>query len=304
MGNFHTPVLLREAIDFLRVKPGEKYIDATLGGGGHTEEILRRKGKVLGIDYDPEAIEYVKNKVKSPPFVKTTEGRQESKVKSSLTLVWGNFKDLKNIALSNNFDKVAGIIFDLGVSTHQLLTPSRGFSFNSDAVLDMRMDPQLKVTAADLINGLGKGELYELFSKLGEEHNALAVVQAIVGARALAPIKTCNELAQIVLRVNPRRGHFDRTHPATRIFQALRIAVNDELNNLKEALPQAVELLAPGGRLIAISFHSLEDRIVKKFFKEEKNLTILTKHPLRPSKQEIRDNPRSRAAKMRAAERV
>lgn len=292
MENFHTPVLLREAIDFLRVKPGGKYIDATLGGGGHTEEILRRKGEVLGIDYDPEAIEHVKFKI------------QNSKFKVNLTLVRGNFRDLKKIALSNNFDKVSGIIFDLGVSTHQLLTPSRGFSFNTDAVLDMRMDPQLKVTAADLINGLGKGELYELFSKLGEEHNALAIAQAIVRTRALAPIKTCNELAQIVLRVRPRRGHFDHTHPATRIFQALRIAVNDELNNLKEALPQAVELLAPEGRLVVVSFHSLEDRIVKEFFKEEKNLAILTKHPLRPSKQEIRDNPRSRAAKMRVAERI
>ena len=292
MENFHTPVLLKEAIDYLNVETGAKYIDATLGGGGHTEEILRRGGKVLGIDCDPEAIEYAGLRV------------QDSGFRENLRLARGNFKDLKSIALSESFDKVSGIIFDLGVSTHQLLTPSRGFSFNTETPLNMRMDPQLAVTAADLINGLGKGELYELFFKLGEEHNARAVAQAIVRARALAPIKTCDELAQIIIQARPKRGSFDRTHPATRIFQALRIAVNDELNNLREALPQAVELLRPKGRLVVISFHSLEDRIVKEFFRQEARFLILTKHPIKPSLEEKRRNPRSRSAKMRVAEKI
>src|SRR3990170_7021971 len=157
MENFHTPVLLKEVNENLKVKPGKKYIDATLGGGGHTEAILKQGGKVLGIDCDPEAIEYTGSRVQGIGF------------RDNLILVRGNFKDLETIALSNNFSKVAGIIFDLGVSSHQLLAPERGFSFTSDAPLDMRMDPDLSVTAADLINGFKKGELYELFTKLGEE---------------------------------------------------------------------------------------------------------------------------------------
>jgi len=167
------------------------------------------------------------------------------------------------------------------------------------------MDPDLKVTAADLVNGLNEGELYELFKKYSEEYHSRAIARAIIRARAIKPIKTCNELAEIVVGARGRRGRFDRTHPATRVFQALRIAVNDELNNLRQALPQAVELLEKKGRLVVLSFHSLEDRIVKNFFKnkaEEGILRILTKKPIRPDKEEIKANPRSRSAKLRIAE--
>lgn len=296
VGKFHIPVLLAKAIEGLAVVQGKKYIDATVGGGGHTEEILKRGGVVLGIDCDPEAIEYVRRKWKM----------EDGKWKGRLTSVRGNFAHLKEIAENQEFTKVAGILFDLGVSSHQLETGYRGFSFNTDAALDMRMDPNLHVTAADLINGLNEGELDELFSKLAEEHHSRTIARAIVRARALKPIRTCNQLAEIVVKARGGRGKFDRTHPATRIFQALRIAVNDELNNLRQALPAAVELLEKGGRLVILSFHSLEDRIVKNFFKESQEkgiLQILTKKPIRPDEKEIRANPRSRSAKLRIAEK-
>lgn len=294
---FHVPVLLKGAIEGLNVRQGGKYIDATIGGGGHSLEILKRGGKVLGIDVDPEAIRYVEESIKY----------QVAGIKSNLTLVRGNFVHLKEISKDHGFTKVAGILFDLGVSSHQLETDYRGFSFNTEAALDMRMDPNLQVTAADLINGLNEGELYELFSKLGEEYHSRAIARAIVRARAIKPIKTCNELAGIVVKARGGRGRFDRTHPATRVFQALRIAVNDELNNLRKALPQALELLEKEGRLVILSFHSLEDRIVKNFFKEQQTegvLGILTKKPIRPRQEEIRINPRSRSTKMRIAEKL
>lgn len=293
--DYHIPVLLKETINGLAIKKGEKYIDATVGGGGHTREILKRGGIVLGIDTDPEALEYIEENFKF----------QISNFK--LKLAHGNFAHLEEIALKNGFAQVAGILFDLGVSSHQLETEDRGFSFNTNAALDMRMDPNLQVTAADLVNGLNEGELYELFNKYGEEHHSRAIAHAIIRARAIRQIRTCNELAEIVVKARGGRGRFDRTHPATRVFQALRIAVNDELNNLKEALPQAVGLLEKGGRLVVLSFHSLEDRIVKFFFKEKAKkeiLRILTKKPIRPNEEEIRANPRSRSAKLRIAEKL
>lgn len=268
----------------MKVKQGEKYIDATVGGGGHAVEILKRGGKVLGLDVDPEAIEQVKRIL-------------------NIILVRGNFAHLQEIAQECGFDCVAGILFDLGVSSHQLLTTERGFSFTSDAPLDMRMDPDLEVTAADLVNGLRKEELYELFYKLGEERFAWTIARAIVRARSLRSIKTCKELAGVIVGAKSNQKRFERIHPATRCFQALRIAVNDELNNLKAVLPQAVNLLKPGGRLVVISFHSLEDRIVKNFFKERADLQTLTKKPIRPSSAEVEINPRSRSAKMRVGEK-
>lgn len=291
-GKFHTSVLLKEAIDGLEIEPGEKYIDCTLGGGGHAEEILKRGGIVLGIDCDEEAIDYVGKNLTNLP-----NG-------TNLKLAKGNFKDLEEIAVKNGFEKVSGILFDLGVSTHQLLTTERGFSFQSDSLLDMRMDQELAVKAADLVNGLNEGELYELFIKLGEEHHAWAIARALVCERALKSIKTGRELAQIVGGVRGLRNLRGKLHPATKVFQALRIAVNDELNNLKEALPQAWELLEKKGRLVVISFHSLEDRIVKNFFKEQEQkgkLEILTKKPIAPSSEEIMGNQKSRSAKMRVA---
>jgi len=290
---FHKPVLLKEAIEFLNVRAGEKYIDATVGGGGHSAAILKAQGEVLGIDCDPEAIKSAREYLSS------------ACPNTSWQLARGNFKDLKDIAIAYGFTPVAGILFDLGVSSYQLETAERGFSFNLEGPLDMRMDPALKVTAADLVNGLTQTELGELFFKFGEERYARRIARAICRERQLKPITTCDELARIILRVR-RRGRFDRTHPATRCFQALRIAVNDELNNLKAALPQALKMLKPAGRLVVISFHSLEDRIVKNFLKlaaGEGKLEILTKKPIRPTAEEIKTNPRSRSAKLRAGEK-
>ena len=303
---FHQPVLLKEAIEFLKVKRGEKYIDATVGGGGHTVEILKRGGRVLGLDVDPEAIGATKEKIRGLDKWTSRKSGNSLIFQSSahlLILHKGNFAHLREIALKLGFDEVAGILFDLGVSARQLLTPERGFSFTSDAPLDMRMDPDLAVTAADLVNGLGRKELYELFSKLGEEHHAWRIARAIVSARSLKPIKTCAELARIIMEAVPRRRRSSRINPATRCFQALRIAVNDELNNLNLALPQAIDLLKPGGRLVVVSFHSLEDRIVKNFLKEREGLKILTKKPIRPTETEVKRNPRSRSAKMRVGEK-
>lgn len=290
----HIPVLLKEVIKFLAVKPNKLYIDTTVGGGGHSEAIIKKRGRVLGIDMDPKALEMARKRLASacPP--------------GAFALAHGNFANLAEIAKKEGFKPVSGILFDLGISTYQLEDPSRGFSFGAEAPLDMRMDPNLKVTAKDLINVLNEGELYELFTKLGEEHYSRPIARAICRARRIKPIETCNQLVQIILRARPKRGQYDRTHPATRVFQALRIAVNDELNNLKEALPQAVDLLEPGGRLVVLSFHSLEDRIVKNFFKEgsEKGtLKILTKKPIRPTREEVEKNPRARSGKLRAAEK-
>lgn len=291
---FHKPVLLKEVIDFLQVKTGKKYIDATVGGGGHSKAILEKGGKVLGIDCDPEAIKAAGEYLSS------------ACPNTSWQLARGNFSKLEEIATAYGFERAAGILFDLGVSSFQLQTARRGFSFNLEGPLDMRMDPDLKVTAADLINGLNRGELNELFSKLGEEHYSRRIAEAICRARELAPITSNDRLANIIFEAVPWRARKGRLHPATRCFQALRIAVNDEFNNLKKALPQALELLKPKGRLIIISFHSGEDRIVKQFFKksaQEGNIKILTKKPVQPTVEEISENPRSRSAKLRAGEK-
>lgn len=297
MVKFHEPVLLEKVIDYLRVEKGKKYIDATVGGGGHTEAILKLGGKILAIDCDPEAIKAARRYLASacPP------GKHYS-----WRLVSGNFEDLYQIVKREEFLDVSGILFDLGISSYQLEKGKRGFSFSQEGPLDMRMDPKLKVTAADLINGLNKGELNELFKKFGQEHYSRRFAEAICRARSLKPIKTTGELVDIINQVLPTKGRKSKLHPATRVFLALRIAVNDELNNLKKALPQAVDLLKPKGRLVIISFHSGEDRIVKQFFldaKEHEKLQIITKKPTRPTIEEIRKNPRSRSAKLRVAEK-
>ena len=278
--DFHTPVLLQETIDALGVKPRKKYIDATLGGGGHTFEILKSGGEVLGIDADSDAIEHVREK------------SQRSKVKGQkLLLVQGNFRDVGEIAKAKGFGKVAGILFDLGVSLHQLKTGERGFSFQKDGPLDMRMSKE-GATAADLVNGLYENELIYVFEKYGEETMARSIARAISLAREVKKIETTGELARIIEGVKPRHG---KINPATQVFQALRIAVNDEMHSLEEALPLAVELLEDGGRLVVISFHSLEDRIVKNFFKGHE----AEKGPIQASSEELERNPRARSAKMR-----
>ncbi|MCL6096477.1 MAG: 16S rRNA (cytosine(1402)-N(4))-methyltransferase RsmH [Patescibacteria group bacterium] len=297
MSNFHTSVLLKEAIDLLQVKKGEKYIDATLGGAGHALQIIKRGGLVLGIDCDEEALEHV-------------EKSQKSKVKSQkLILAKGNFRNLEEIARSNNFNKVAGIIFDLGVSSFQIENGKRGFSFLKDGPLDMRMDKSLGVKASDLINSLPKGELYEIFTKLGEEHRARAISDGIVSTRRIAPIKTTGDLSSVIQKVLGIKGEitdFTKANISKRVFQALRIAVNDELENLRVALPKSLELLESGGRVEVISFHSLEDRIVKRSFMEFEKTNmgrIIIKKPIVSSKEELEKNPRARSAKLRVFER-
>jgi len=298
MNDFHKPVLLQEVIDFLRVKRGSKYIDATLGGGGHSKKILEQGGIVLGIDQDEDAIQFVKKNFKFEIL------------NFKLVLVKGNFKNIDEIAHLKGFDKVSGILFDLGVSSFQLENPQRGFSYQKEGPLDMRMDKKLKVQAADLLNILTKGELNELFFKLGEENNARIISDGIVRARGIKPIRTTEDLVSVIQESLGKKGRtsaFDRSKVAKRIFQALRIAVNDELNNLKEALPGAYTLLDRRGRLVVISFHSLEDRIVKNTFKEfeSKNMgKIITKKPIVPSFLEIEKNSRSKSAKLRAFEKI
>ena len=291
MGEYHISVLLQEAVDALGVQVGKNYIDGTLGGGGHTGEILRRGGRVLGVDFDEDALEYVR--------------KQLTINNSQLTLARGNFKDIDALAKENGFENVVGILLDIGVSSHHFDTAERGFSFQKEGPLDMRMDQTLNVKAADLINILTKGEMYELFTKLGEEWGSRPIIESIISARQIKPIETTGELAQIISKVAPRSK--SESNPATRIFQALRIAVNDELNSLREVLPKAVALLAPGGRLAVISFHSLEDRIVKHAFKdfESEGLgKIITKKPIIPTEQEVVHNKRARSAKLRVFEKL
>lgn len=301
--DYHLPALLKETIDFLKVKPEGKYIDATLGGGGHSQEIVGNGGKLLAIDTDPEAVEYAKKRLDEIVCRLTKEGK---KVFTPI-IVLANFSRIDEVASKEGFFQVDGILFDLGVSSHQLESDWRGFSFNQGGILDMRMNPDLAVTAKDLVNGLNQGELEQLFSRLGEEKLAKKYAKAICETRKNKQITTCDELAGIILANSPPRGRFDRTHPATRVFQALRIAVNDELNSIKEALPKAVNLLKSGGRIAVLSFHSLEDRIAKEFFNEqsEKNIIkIITDKPIEPSLEESQKNPRARSAKLRVAEKI
>ncbi|QQG40447.1 MAG: 16S rRNA (cytosine(1402)-N(4))-methyltransferase RsmH [Candidatus Levyibacteriota bacterium] len=294
METYHIPVLLQEVISYLNPHNGKKYIDATLGGGGHTGEILRRGGIVLGIDIDQDAIKYVQENLKNL---------------KQLTLARGNFRNIGEIARLHGFNRVSGILFDLGVSSHQFDTAERGFSFQKDAPLDMRMDSlgaSGQVRASDLVNALTKGELYELFRKLGEERCAWAISESIVCARKIKPIETTKELADIVVKAMPRKI-FSGIHPATKAFQALRMAVNDELGNITAALPQAFDLLEKNGRLLVISFHSLEDRIVKNIFldlKKKSQGIIFTKKPIAPIEKEILANKRSRSAKLRVIEKL
>lgn len=306
MDTFHTPVLLQEVIEGLDIRPGKKYIDATLGGGGHGLEIVKQGGIVLGIDVDKEAIEHVK-KILSDKDIRILSEKKDQAHNilisqyPNITLVKGNFEDIGVIARITGFSRVSGILFDLGVSLYQLKAGERGFSFQTDGPLDMRMDPSEGGAAAtDLVNGLYEHELVALFKKYGEEHNARPIARAICRAREVKKIETTSELAKIVATTKRGRG---KIHPATQVFQALRIAVNDELESLEQALPQAVELLEEGGRIAAISFHSLEDRIVKQFFKKRTEIEVITKKPIIPSDGEVRQNPRARSAKLRIYEK-
>ncbi len=289
MDSYHTSVLLHETIEYLDIKPGRRYIDATLGGGGHTGEILKRGGEVLGIDVDQDALDHVK----------------ELRINGKLTLAKGNFRDIDRIAQENGFIEVDGILFDLGISSHHVDEASRGFSFQKEGPLDMRMDQDLQVKASDLINILTKGELYELFTKLGEERFAQTIIRSIIRARRIKPIRTTTELSEIISKAVPFSQ--PKVNPATRVFQALRIAVNDELNTIKEALPKALPLLGDQGKIAVIAFHSLEDRIIKIQFREWEEEGIgksVTKKPIIPSEEEIAKNNRSRSSKLRVFKKL
>ncbi len=297
-GVFHCPVMLGEVLEYLGVQPGRKYIDATVGGGGHSAAILEKGGEVLGVDADPEAVEHARKRLAAKSQVPNPK----------FQIVRGNFREIDEIAREHGFGEVWGVLYDLGMSSFQLEHSGRGFSFKRGESLDMRMDPSLKVKAADLINALSVKELTALFRRYGEEPRARAIARGIVAARAVRPITTSRQLAELIVDITKVGGTRSRIHPATRVFQALRIAVNDELNSLRQSLSRAASLLVPGGRMVVISFHSLEDRIVKDFGRtaEGKRLSVKTMFakPIRPSEKEIQSNPRSRSARLRVFEKI
>lgn len=287
----HLPVLLDEVLGLLDPKPGEDFIDCTIGGGGHAREILDRtepNGRLLGIDLSGEAIQRLKKEFAS--------------YGNRLILTQGNFRNLKTIAYAHKFLKPAGILMDLGISSEEFANAKLGLSFQIPGPLDMRLGGE-GITAAEIVNSWREAELARLIRHFGEERYIIQIARAILDARKKKRILGTIELADIIRAAVPKNYEHGRIHPATRTFQALRIAVNNELENLEVALPQAVELLESGGRLAVISFHSLEDRIVKRFFREEagRTLRILTKRPVQAGEEEVLRNPRARSAKLRAA---
>jgi 16S rRNA (cytosine1402-N4)-methyltransferase len=302
----HTPVMIPEIIQALKAHPGGRYIDGTLGEGGHSKSILNAiepGGQVLGLDADAEAITVA------------TERLMEHG--DAFLAINANFRDIRATALRYEFVPVHGVLFDLGVSSLQLDRESRGFSFRRSDPLDMRFSFEQQLTAADIVNQYAESELADLIFHLGEDRAARRIAKAIVHNR---PVNTSLELAELIEKVSPRRGK--RMHPATRTFQAIRIAVNDELSALETALEQAVSLLGQGGRLAVISYHSLEDRIVKNFIRKQASdcicppgtpickcnhlatLKMVSRRPLIPTESEIETNRRARSAKLRVAERI
>lgn len=302
----HTPVMLHELVSALAVAPGGLYVDCTVGAGGHAEAVLEAAapgGRLLGMDVDPRAIGIAE--------------RRLQRFAGDCLLVNDNFGNLKAVCSANGFIKVNGVYFDLGVSSMQLDEPSRGFSFQRDEPLDMRFSERQSVTAADIVNTYPVEELARVIWAYGEERKSRIVARRIAEAR---PVKTTGHLAKIVERA--LRAGRQRVHPATRVFQAIRICVNDELRTLESALRQTLEVLGKGGRLAVISFHSLEDRIVKNWMRQEASSTVynpdmplasttrvptlrlITRAVLTPAREEITRNPRSRSAKLRVAERL
>ncbi|WP_287929300.1 16S rRNA (cytosine(1402)-N(4))-methyltransferase RsmH [Thermus sp.] len=277
----HIPVLYEEVLNLLQVRPGQVYVDATLGGAGHTKGILERGGLVIGLDQDPEAV-----------------ARARALGLPGLRVFQQNFRHLKEVLQEAGVSQVAGILADLGVSSFHLEDPKRGFSYQREGPLDMRMGEE-GPTAYEVVNTLPLEDLRRILRDLGEEKQAHRIAKAIVERRRKAPIRTTLELAEVVRQAV---GFRKAGHPARKTFQAIRMYVNNELGALEEFLRQAEEVLAPGGRLLVITFHSLEDRVVKRFLKES-SLKVLTKKPITPSPEEVAKNPRSRSAKLRAAEK-
>jgi 16S rRNA (cytosine1402-N4)-methyltransferase len=305
----HKTVLLKEAIELLDPAPGKLYIDATAGGGGHSLEIARRiapTGRLIMLDQDPDAIKAATKRVEE--------------YKDIITIVRTNYHRIPEVLEELDIPAIdGGILFDLGVSMHQLTSAERGFSFMHDAPLDMRMNPDDPITAYDIVNTWSEGELKRIFSEYGEERYSGRLAKKIVMTRRTCHIKTTVELAELVLKTVPRGGQ--KIHPATRVFQALRIAVNKELELLEKTLNKVVHLLSKGARIVVISFHSLEDGLVKNIFRKFASrcvcppqkmicdcppplLKIITKKPIVPTNEEVKENPSARSAKLRAAEGI
>jgi 16S rRNA (cytosine1402-N4)-methyltransferase len=309
-GTEHIPVMQKEVLELLLCKPGGVYVDATVGLGGHSQGILERiqpGGLLVGIDRDKETLERAQARL--------------AHVSGGFRLLHDNYKNLPLILNNLAAKPVDGILLDLGVSSYQLLSPERGFSFQSDAMLDMRMDRTQQWTAADLVNSMSESELADIIYRYGEERLSRRIAAAIVQERSKAPITRCVQLAEIISRVYKVRGH-QNIHPATRTFQALRIAVNEELEGLEEFLLEAFGFLKPGGRIVSIAFHSLEDRIVKKAFRRLAGQCVcdapselcrcprqivarlLASRPMTPTPEELAVNPRARSARLRSLERI
>lgn len=307
----HVSVLLKECIEGLHIKPQGIYVDGTLGGAGHSSAILEKlgpEGLLIGIDQDPAAIANAAEKLRD----KTGQFRA---VKS-------NFSQLKNVLTQLDIQSIDGALFDLGVSSYQLDTPERGFSYMHDAELDMRMGPDQPNSAKDLVNELPEQELAQIIRKYGEDRWAKRIAAFIVAERKKQPITTTGQLVDIIKAAVPAGARREGPHPAKRTFQALRIAVNNELDILEQTIKDTVEALKPGGRVCVITFHSLEDRIIKETFKELANpctcppafpvcacgrkpqIKIITNKPIEPSAEEVESNPRSRSAKLRIAEKL
>ncbi|MDP3982376.1 MAG: 16S rRNA (cytosine(1402)-N(4))-methyltransferase RsmH [bacterium] len=289
----HIPVLLQEVLALLDPKENQHVIDCTAGEGGHALAILEKtapKGKVLAIDWDTESIAKLKKKIASVP-----------QAKNRVVFVNDSYASLANIVEKEKFGPVHGILLDLGFSSFHLDESARGFAFRKEEPLDMRYNPHNPMTAAKLLNYQSRGDLEWIFKKYGEERYARRIVEEIVTTRAKTPIEKTTQLVEIIERSTPATYRKQRLHAATRVFQALRIAVNNELENLEAVLPQARDILEPGGRLAVISFHSLEDRIVKHFFKNDLILTPQTKRPVMATQEEVDSNPKSRSAKLRVA---
>jgi 16S rRNA (cytosine1402-N4)-methyltransferase len=289
----HVPVLVEEVMTFLRCEPGRTYVDATLGGGGHASEILKRSspdGALIGMEWDEDALSEARHMLM--PFGDRVKILRE------------NFIHLPDLVKAESID---GILLDLGLSSIQLEKGERGFSFKGEGPLDMRMDERTDESAADLVNHLSSEELEYILYHYGEERWAKRIARAIVEEREREPIETTQRLSKIIYRAIPRRFHSRRIDPATRTFQALRIRVNDELGNLRKILEGGWKVLRKGGRMCVISFHSIEDRLVKEAFRrleKEGEIRVLTRKPVTPSEEERRENPRSRSAKLRCAERI
>ena len=308
----HVPIMVREVTDLLRPDRGGVFVDGTLGGGGHSEAILNllpETGRLIGIDRDETALQAASARL--APFG------------DRFTAVHGNFFHMKSLLLQRGISKVDGILLDLGVSSYQLDEPSRGFSYKAEAPLDMRMDQSASLTAADVVNGYPEKELIRIFRDYGEERFSSGIARRIVERRREKPIETTTELADLIAGAIPSRFRYkEQQHPARRCFQAIRIEVNGELQGLREAVDDCVDLLEPGGRIVILTFHSLEDRIVKTAFRTAENPCvcpprspqcvcgrtpygkILTKHPLTACEDEQRENTRSACCKLRALEKL